>query len=210
MADSEISRTLPLKTHTNLFSAVAEFLAVSHQNPPAQTGVPTKYDDEAGVIEAWQRWSCARTLLIRLNRRQQQLEKKLLETIGGFPQIKLIVPGRQAPVSVRTIDEIDRLFVGIDLEEKRSQATVALASAWAAWDSADAEIGYSVACAAEKRAYERAQDLADELWRKRAISLEHALAKLHCLIEMEEPGPFETPWPQLRGILYDLLTLTGR
>ncbi|MDL2410434.1 hypothetical protein PY650_33575 [Rhizobium calliandrae] len=187
-------------------SIVTNSLSVEELVPGG--GKPTDYHEE-GIAAAWDRWHAAHTLQHKLCRRQQRLEKLLLTMVDGFPNVELTVPNRPGPVFARTAEDIDLLLAGPALDEARASAKAKLADARAAWDIADASIGYSVAFAAENEAYSRALALAEELWRAQARTIDDVIAKLHCLIEMEEPGSdfAETPWPQLRAILRDLLHL---
>jgi hypothetical protein len=207
MADSENSRTLPLKTR-NLISVVTDFLADDGERSTARDFGDNEID-RADTIARWEDWCRARARHHKLSRRQQRLEKKLFEKAKGFPHVELVIADRPAPVFARSAAEIDQYLHGPELEEARSYAKVKLAGMQAAWDAADAEIGYTAAYAAENKAYGHALDLAEDLWRARSPTIEAVTAKLHCLIEMEEPGidVAETPWPQLRSILADVLCL---
>ncbi|WP_132527054.1 hypothetical protein [Rhizobium sp. BK376] len=143
---------------------------------------------EDTVIHAWGRWYAAHTRQNELSRRQQRLERKLLRKVGGFPLVELTVPDRSTPISARTADEIDRLLPGLEMEEARTVAKAELASVRNAWNKADSELGYSAAYAAENQAADRTMDLAHALLRAQALSIIGVIAKLHCLIEMEEPS----------------------
>ncbi|MDL2409839.1 hypothetical protein PY650_30310 [Rhizobium calliandrae] len=211
MDDSEINRSLPTNTRRNLLSLVTTFLAAQKTHKNVLFGLTEGSGDDA-TITTWERWHDAREHENQLSRRQQLLENKLLQTVGGFPRVELIVPSRPAPIFAATTDEIDRLLPGFEMEEARSTAKMELARIRNAWDAADSDLGYSAACAAENKASGHALDLAEALWQIPALSIPDVLAKLHCLIEMEEPGASlrETPWPELRSILFDLLHLAKR
>ncbi|MDL2408050.1 hypothetical protein PY650_20765 [Rhizobium calliandrae] len=214
MGDSESSRILSTNAcRNNLLSAVTGFLA----NPTAKISQsliqgPDSSTSDDTILEAWESWYAARMLQDKLCRRQQRLERKLMQMAGGFPHVELTVPGRSAPVFARTAEETDRWLPGVEMEGLRDRAKSELARARNAWDTADAKLGYSAAHAAENKAGARAIDLAATLLKMPARSIEDLTAKLHCLIEMEDPGAMgaETPWLELRSILLDLLELNGR
>ncbi|MDE1187870.1 MAG: hypothetical protein PW844_15515 [Pantoea sp.] len=77
-------------------------------------------------------------------------------------------------------------------------------------DAIDQEVGYSRAYEAESEAADIEQAMARTLWETPAVSMAGTIAKLHSLIEMEDPGGSlrETPWPELRMVLADLLSIS--
>ncbi|MXN49415.1 hypothetical protein GR138_29920 [Shinella kummerowiae] len=78
--------------------------------------------------------------------------------------------------------------------------------------AADKELGYSRACQAEAEATDREQALVNALWNTPARSIAGIIAKLHSVIEYEDPGDTMkmTPWPELRSILTDLVRFNER
>jgi hypothetical protein len=80
------------------------------------------------------------------------------------------------------------------------------------WEAADEEIGYSRARKAESEMMDQEQPLLKALWGTPARSIVGIIAKLHSVVETEDPGDSlkETPWPELRSILTDLVRLSER
>lgn len=81
-----------------------------------------------------------------------------------------------------------------------------------AWNAADEALGYSRACQAEAEIMDEEQSLVKALWNTPARSLVGIIAKLHSVVECEDPGDTLkiTPWPELRSILTDLVRLNER
>ena len=77
------------------------------------------------------------------------------------------------------------------------------------WKAADREIGHSKALEAEDRAFESERALAHELRNMPANSLTSAIAKRHAILVRGQPSAThdEYPWPQVRSVLVDFLTL---
>jgi hypothetical protein len=208
MADSENSRTLPTNKRANL-----------HLDPKvtgpfalALNELQRDNDYEIGSnSDLWRRWRLARNRQQILCFRQQRLEKRMLKLTGGFPQVAIYVQSAVDSIVAQTEYDIERLLPGDELAFDRENAISAFRKAQAIWNAADTELGYSAACTAESEWSERTLDIADKLSRSDARSIQDVAAKLHCLIDMGEPGPdiMEAPWPQLRLMLAELLRLCG-
>ncbi|MQB40297.1 hypothetical protein DXT94_00040 [Rhizobium sp. ICMP 5592] len=142
-------------------------------------------------------------------RRQQKLEAGLLKIVGRFPQVKLQIPGKAEPAFASTSKEIDRLLPGPEMSKSRKLAKAKLSARRKAWNTADEQIGYSLAYKAETEMADTEALLAEALWYTPAQSIAGVTAKLHSLIETEDPGARlkEMPWPELRSILSDLLRI---
>ena len=91
----------------------------------------------------------------------------------------------------------------------RRKARSELAARHAEWNLADSRIGYSRARRAEAKISTVEQAFARQLWQMPSRSAAGVAAKLHCLLEIEDPtsGLHHEPWPQLRAILSDLVRL---
>lgn len=202
MADSENSRTLPSRTHRNLLSSVEEFLSCkSEANAPA-------LGDDPAVLN-WEIWQQAYTEFCQLCRLQQHLERKLLEEVGE-PYIRVEVPG-EGTVSVKSYKDIELVLPGPALAEARAEAEERLKQHYSLWKVADKLSGYTRALEAESEASDREQAAAQVLWDTPAHSLHGAIAKLHVLITLGvlSPDCDEFPWPPLRSVLADLMTMVN-
>lgn len=129
--------------------------------------------------------------------------------IGSYPQVELRIPGKDGTISVTTNKEIDRLLSGTEMSGSRKQAKAELSARRRAWKTADAQIGYTLAYKAETEMVNTESKLAEALWCTPAQSIAGIIAKLHSVIETHDPGASlkETPWPELRLILADLLRI---
>jgi len=77
----------------------------------------------------------------------------------------------------------------------------------AEWEAANDQLGYSRAHQEELDVMHAELEAARCLWMVPARTIAGVVAKLHALIEWEDPGtsPGESPWPELRLILGDLI-----
>lgn len=159
------------------------------------------------VVSAWRDWLTAHKLFGEICREGQRLETQMLRTFGSFPRVKIALDDEASFVWVYTAEEIDRLLPNADNWRIRRTAHDELSARQAEWNSADMHIGYSEAKKAEVKVAEVEDRLADVLWRAAPRSFAGVAAKLHCVLETEDPGSGlkEAPWPQLRAILADLV-----
>ncbi|WP_052316166.1 hypothetical protein [Sinorhizobium fredii] len=129
--------------------------------------------------------------------------------IGSYPQVELRIPGKDGTISVTTNKEIDRLLSGTEMSGSRKQAKGELLARRRAWKAADAQIGYTLAYKAETEMVDTEATLVEALWSTPAQSIAGVTAKLHSVIETQDPGACltEAPWPELRLILADLLRI---
>lgn len=214
MADSENSRTLPSITRRNLLSLAVASLAASAAKP-ALGELTLDIDAENNgdlIVPAWRAWNEAHKQHYELCRRQQKLETAMLKMVGGrFPRVEIQVADKTEPVFARTAREINHLLRGAELADRRRQAKAELSTRLAAWDAADAQIGYTIAYDAQSEMADTENALAEALKSIPAQSIVGVIAKLHAVIEMEDPGACltETPWPELRSILVDILRLNA-
>ena len=227
MADSDNSRTLPsvarAKTVSNsgtlasrksingrnlfaitrnlLVSRTAELREQRADWPPGPTP----------AAELWSKWLVFHQRRERMTRFQQKLEGQVLAAAGGFPVVTVVIPDRERPISVNSFAEIERFKPQLNagqLTEARSE----LRRRRKKWREADKKLGLSAALAFERDLSLQEEMLARILWMADPNSLAEVIAKLHCLMAMEDAGMRhkEAPWPQLRTILGDLVHIEQR
>lgn len=138
------------------------------------------------------------------------LETKLVETAGGFRRVEISCSSNGFAFAT-TNAEIDRLLPAIEHPDENARAKAELAARWQAWEEADATVGYSALYDRDSANSEVEMELAEAVLAMPATSLAGTTAKLHCLIEMENPDGCLTdaPWPQLQSILNDLVSISG-
>ncbi|MBB3458788.1 hypothetical protein FHT86_007114 [Rhizobium sp. BK313] len=165
---------------------------------------------EGPAYALWWEWYSAHHEVSRLGRIQARLETKLL-SMTDSPRVELLIAGRENPVAVRTEQEVDRWLAGESLAAARVSAKAQLIARRNAWEAADAEVGFSAAKRAEAQAMAHDEDVASRLWRSQADSTIGVIGKMHALLTIGQPSPDtdEFPWPQLRLILADLMTIDG-
>ena len=227
MADSETSRTLPSvdrgKTVSNsdmrascksinrrnllavatklLASRTAELREQRADRPPGPTP----------ATELWQKWLLIHQRCERITRLQQKLEGQVLAAAGSFPVVTVAIPDREQPISINSFAEIERLRPKLNAGQL-TEAISELRRRRKKWKDADRKLGFSAALAFERDLASQEGMLARVLWRAEPNSLAEVIAKLHCLIAMQDPGMRhkEAPWPQLRTILGDLVHIEQR
>lgn len=210
MADSDNTTTLPFVTRRKR-SARAQI-------PMAGQGITifrrNKWEVEQPTdpaVIAWLKWQAAHEETNQLCRRQQQLERKLVEEVG-FPRVAVgLLNGEQ--ITVHSTGALRKLAEA-DPEHGAGGGTALadLTAYQARWDSADMEIGYSEALRAESEAGERAMQLLKELSETPASSLAGVAAKLGAVLEEAQPSDEdpEFPWPLIRSALKDIVRLGGQ
>ncbi|CDN58373.1 Hypothetical protein RG1141_PB00250 (plasmid) [Neorhizobium galegae bv. officinalis bv. officinalis str. HAMBI 1141] len=194
---------------TSLAAAAASIAATSAAGRSARGGDRTDQVDPA--VSLWRDWLAAHRLYSEACRRQQKLETEMLRELGSFPRVKIGFSEGDGFMWAYTTEEIDRLLPNPDQTETRRAARAKLAERRADWNAVDARIGYSRAKKAEAELAEVESALAKELWNTSSQSVAGIAAKLHCVLETEDPGSGleEAPWPELRTILSDLVQICG-
>jgi len=144
-----------------------------------------------------------------LSVRQQAMETRLLAMVGSTPIIDLAIPGEEASAFAATDDEIDALLPGEHMADARRRAKAELDKLRVEWQAADDQLGYSRAHQEELDVMHAELEAAQRLWEIPARTIAGVTAKLHSLVEWEDPGttPGESPWPELRSILGDLIKI---
>ncbi len=227
MGDSDNSRTLPsicsgkvsghrvsqtrrnAFTRKNLMSAATTLLAV--RSAELRKKRQGREPGPTPAAELWQSWLLFHRQREQATKRQQKLERQVLTEAGSFPLVTLAVTGREKPVSVTSFSEIERLKLHVSAQQVR-EARSRLRRLRKNWKAADGKVGYSAALACERELLEREKILARVLQLAEPFELVEVIAKLHCLVMMEDAGLNynETPWPELRVILGDLVRIEQR
>lgn len=209
MADSENSRILPFKTRRNILSAGAAIVIAVATKEGNDT--PHAFSENDGSLLAlWQEWNSAHRRRCELTALQRQLERKLMEAADD-PIVTLHVPGEEKPFRAMTVEEIEQAFPGTEAREARNEAVERLQSLQHKWDQTGWELGYTQACKEEVIADKLEWELAEALWRSSANSLDGVVAKLHSMIEMQDPDALisDNPMSMLRSILADVLRINA-
>ncbi|WP_234851617.1 hypothetical protein [Sinorhizobium meliloti] len=220
MADSEISRTLPAITpgkidvddgaiknlpyqidRRNLLPVAARLLSARI----AESAGKRRESGPTPVRELWPRWYAYHHHCARSARLRKKLAADMLQAAGGLPISELERVGDDGSVAVRSfaaMKSIAKLNVAseAELRERRKQ-----------WTEADQRLGYSAVAALEQELAEQAGILGRVMLIARPSSVIEVAAKLHCLIVTHDPGLKleDTPWPELRTILKDLIRIAG-
>ena len=161
------------------------------------------------AVSMWRDWLAAHRLYRETCRRRQRLEAEMLGELGRSPCVKIVLNEDGDFRWASTTREIDRLLPNPEQTATRRKARSDLATRHGEWNLADRRIGYSRARKAEVEISTVEQEFARQLWQMPARSAAGVAAKLHCLLEIEDPtsGLHQEPWPQLRAILSDLVRL---
>ncbi|MEP7456628.1 hypothetical protein [Phyllobacterium sp. SB3] len=226
MTDSEISRTLPAITRRkdaleetptenlphiidrrNLLSVAARLLSTLVAEP----GDHWKSSGPTPVRQMWPRWYACHQQRVRATRLKEKLEKQLLEESGGLPVVTLRNVGTYGLVEVHSFADINRIATQLDAQHL-SQARAELRSRRRRWKEVDRRLGYGETVTLEQELAERAEISGRVMWITRPSSLTEVIAKLHCLIVTHDPGLKlkDTPWPELRTMLKDLIRIAGK
>lgn len=204
MADSDNSTTLPSVTRRKVLAGTAIAIGACASGSFAVD----KLQDEAfadPVLTLWREWQDAHRLTESLCRKQQALERQLVETLGfpfGFTQLS-----DTKPVTANSREAIREAFdLAPEAAAACANAEADFTAREAQWNKADLEIGYSATVRAEREAADRASDLLDAMAATPAISLAGVAAKLDAVLregKIWEDGS-EFPWPHIRSVIEDL------
>ena len=207
MASCELRRHPFRKGRSFLADAAACIAATDPAREAGGTGKGACSADPA--VSVWRDWLAAHRLYRETCRRRQRLEAEMLGELGSFPRVKIALNEDGDFRWATTTKEIDRLLANPKREATRRKARSDLAARHAEWNEADRRIGYSRARKAEVEISTVDQAFARQLWQMQPQSAAGVAAKLHCLLEIEDPtsGLHQEPWPQLRAILSDLVRL---
>jgi hypothetical protein len=205
MADSDNSRSLPIVTRRRLLSASAAWLTLQVGTADA---APVGNDREQGinadpVLALWQGWTTAYAEMERLCRMQQQLESQMMKAIG-FPFVEILAEDGEHSVMAFSIEEIDYQLGG---RPELEAAKATLTERQIAWYALGEQLGYDHAKRAEEEACVRQNGLAVALWAEPARSIAGATAKLHAILSVGQGAHDEFPWPQIRAVIVDLVTI---
>ncbi|MBO9127871.1 MULTISPECIES: hypothetical protein [unclassified Rhizobium] len=163
------------------------------------------------TVVLWRDWLTAHRSFGEACRRQQRLETEMLRELGSFPRVQIALFEDDGFIWAYTADEINRLLSCPTQRTIRRATLAELAARHADWNRVDHRIGYSKAKHKEAEAAKAEDELSEALWNAVPRSFAGIAAKLHCVLEMEDPGSGiqEAPWPQLRAILADLIRIAA-
>lgn len=203
-SDSDNITTLPPVTRRRLLAGTAIAVAGLQRRAFARNDLETDLSADPAVA-LWRKWQSVHEQVERLCRRQQRLERKLVETVG-FPCATILLRDGESVTlhSLAAIHEV--LDLGPEDMAMRAKAEADFAAHQARWDIADTEIGYSTTLRAEREAADRAEDMLETLSKTPAASLAGVAAKLDAVLregEVSEDGA-EFPWPQIRSAFEDV------
>ncbi|MHA7065874.1 hypothetical protein ACIC2N_28280 [Azospirillum argentinense] len=169
-------------------------------------------NDAEPLLVLWKEWRAAFPLSEHLCREAQQLERYLIGRIG-LPAVEIPMSDPERPM-VRATDprQIDRVLGTAPARlAQRRRLKRALRVARARWNAEAAACGLTAAIRSEVAADHRV----DELLRIAAVTPAHslmgAIAKLVVIEQWgeREPEGDDLPWPFLRSVLSDLVTLAA-
>ncbi|MBB6487787.1 hypothetical protein [Rhizobium lusitanum] len=161
------------------------------------------------ALALWSEWFMLHERREALSVKQQAMETRLLAMVGSAPIVDLAIPGDETSAFAASDDEIDALLPGEHMADARRRAKAQLDALRSQWQAADDQIGYSRAHQEELDVMHAELEAAQCLWMAPACTIAGVAAKLHSLVEWEDPGttPGESPWPELRSILGDLIKI---
>lgn len=204
MVDSDNTTTLPFVTRRKMLSGTAIAIGAWGSNAFADVKIAGEASSDP-VLTLWRQWQDAHRLTERLCRRQQGLERQLIQTVGFPFSVIRLTDG--APVAAYSREAIrDVLRLAPDEAAACADAEAEFEAHELRWDRADRDIGYSATVQAERGSADRASDLLDTMTAMPATSLAGVAAKLEAVLRegnIWEDGS-EFPWPQIRSALDDL------
>lgn len=161
------------------------------------------------VVSLWRDWLAAHRLYRETSRRRRKLEAEILGELGNFPRVRITISEEGSFRWTSTAREIDRFLSNPEQDAIRRKARTDLAARHAKWNEVDRRIGYSRARKAELEIGKVEQAYARELSLVTPQSFAGFAAKLHYVLEIEDPtsGLYQQPFPHLRHILTDLVRL---
>ncbi|MCM2477809.1 hypothetical protein HGO38_30650 [Rhizobium sp. CG5] len=204
MVDSDNTTTLPFVTRRKMLSGTAMAMGAWGSGAFALDTVMREASSDP-VLALWRQWQDAHRLTERLCRRQQGLERHLVDTVG-FP-FSVIRLSDGEPVAAYSREAIrDVLRVAPEEAAACAEAEAEFSAHKLRWDRADRDIGYSATVQAERDSADRASDLLDSMATTPATSLDGVAAKLEVVLRegnIWEDGS-KYPWPHIRSALDDL------
>lgn len=225
MADSENSRTLsaitrrnhdsktwaaenlpPIIDRRNLLPVAARLLNARVAEPDGQRRTP----GPTPVKELWPQWYALYQQQVQACQFRKKLEAEMLENSAGL-SVELQIRGADEPVVVHSFADIQRVSSQLEAEQI-TQSRAELRQRRRAWKNADRRLGYSAAVALEQDLAREAGITGRVMGITKPWSLIEVIAKLHCLIVMQDPTLKlqTTPWQALRRMLTDLVLMELR
>jgi hypothetical protein len=161
---------------------------------PATTGLPPLPPDAAPdpVIPLWQEWQRLHTRATRLCHRWQEIETRLMRTIG-FPVATQALPDGPDGVAVEADPAVDN----------------ATAAHQARWRAAAERLGFDDAKRRESEAWDEEAAAGRAVFGTRATSLAGVEIKIALMVRLCSAGSDDPdfPLPQLRATLADVKRL---
>ncbi|WP_448954838.1 hypothetical protein [Labrys neptuniae] len=164
------------------------------------------------AVIAGKAWYAASCKALAMCRKQQRLETELVHTIG-FPSLILNITALGNSIRIGSLQAFDDLASEEpSIRTLRAFVEAELCVQQTRWDDADRRLGYSVALQEEESALAREQELADDLFTAKALTIPGIVAKIEALIALDEPSEDadERPWPQLRQMRVELIDMFNR
>ncbi|TPM25344.1 hypothetical protein FJ958_21895 [Mesorhizobium sp. B2-3-5] len=164
-SDSDNTTTRPFVTRRRVLEGTAIAIVGAKGNEFVSNALETNQSVDPAVA-VWQKWQAAHDRTEWLCRKQQRLERKLVETVG-FPSANVRLRDGES-VTTHSLEALHELTGDAAV---RAKAEAELAAHQARWDAADREIGYSTTLLAECEAGDRVEQLLEMLSETPAASL---------------------------------------
>jgi hypothetical protein len=201
--------SLSIVTRRQLLSGATSLALPAAMRPTAVAGEGNDRAGQGDVAEVWLAWRKAHARTLRLCRRQQHLEARLLATIG-YPRVTLPEGGGQGAHAAFSIAEIESFFDDDSLACRQARAEFLMHQA--RWDNGIAESGYLNVLQKEAASEQLEKEVAERLFATPASTMSGLLAKLDVMLREAPQGreDEEFPWPQLRAVARDVMRLSAR
>lgn len=205
MADSQDSTFAPAFSRRSLLTGAGAL-------PFAATAPEAHASPQDPALALWREWRENRQQMTRLVRKWQRLETRLFK-IAQSPRVAIQVAdedGGEEDVLLHSPEDVEQWLPDAPQAEK-ARLVAELEEQAKRWREAERAIGLDIADAELNAAYERQGDLMALSSETCAASLNGVAAKLAMVIQAGEcgPGDEESPWPELRSILADLVSLAA-
>jgi hypothetical protein len=157
-------------------------------------------------VPLWREWQRLNTCASGLCRRWQELESRLVHTVG-FPQVLIPASDGGRGICAQSHSEIDHAVAAGDCSQELGAALHAeLAARRARWDAEAQALGFDEANRQELEAWRTEQEAVRVIFRTRAATLAGVEIKLALMIHLCSVfyDEAEFPLPQLRSTIADV------